>query len=141
GIGSTPTTVQRRSEQERAAPRTRPGDLYFQAGAYRRPRSGRAAIPRLRAEPDDRRYRSLEFDLPGRRYRPLAPTAPRRSRRTSGPYLATHMGAYRLLRRLPLGPGRCHGRTTPAPEPHRRQDGCLISCTVFTRRSLLALFS
>ena len=26
----------------------------FKAGAYRRPRSGRAAVPRLRAEPDDR---------------------------------------------------------------------------------------
>ena len=66
---AAPAALPRRAEQERAAPRPRPGRLHLQAGAHRRPRPGSAAVPRFGAEPGDRRHRLLELDLHRRRRR------------------------------------------------------------------------
>ncbi len=62
----------------------------------------------------DCRHRVLEFDLSGR-CRP-APAGPGQTRneRASRPYIAAHLGAYRLLRRLPLGSCRRNRRSAPA---------------------------
>ena len=50
-----------------------------------------------------------------------------------------HLGAYRLLRRLSVGPSRCHSRATPASQCQAGKHGSMTR--VFTKRSLLALSS
>jgi hypothetical protein len=69
GIAPAQAALPRRAEQERAAPRARPGRLHLQAGAHRRPWPGSAAVPRFGAEPGDRHHRLLELDLHRRRRR------------------------------------------------------------------------
>src|SRR6202000_3318148 len=81
--------------------------------------------------------RLLEFDFPDRCRRTFAATTPSRPRRAACPYLATHLGAYWLLRGLSVGPSCCHSRATPASQCQAAKYGRMTP--PFTKRSVLAL--
>lgn len=135
GIAPSQAVLPRRAEQERAAPRARPGRLHLRAGAHRRPWPGSAAVPRFWAQPGDRCQRLLELDLRCRRRR--APARRRRcgAGRAARSHLAADLGAHRPLRRLPLGPCGCHGRAAPAAQPRARSVGSMSGVQgTFTHR-------
>ena len=128
-----------RAEQERAAPLPRAGHLHLQAGPDRRPRRRGAAIPRLGAEPRDRRDRLSgtrpTLPMPWRTCAPMARAVPDALLAHT---IAAELGAHRLLGRFPLGSRRRNRRQAPAAQPPAAS-GRRVSPT-FPVRSTLALF-